>query len=175
VKHIVGVQFRNCATVGGSIYGRFGFSDVLTCFLALECYVELYKGGVVPLSEFVNMPLDNDVLVKIIIKKDSRQVAYLTHRRAATDFPVLACAVAKVESEWQVVIGARPARAKKTVDNNSILSQNPTDDEIHNFITFIEENMDFDSNMRGSKEYRKHLAGVLVKRGIHEIVNEGDR
>ena len=28
VKHIVGVQFRNLATVGGSLYGRFGFSDV---------------------------------------------------------------------------------------------------------------------------------------------------
>lgn len=25
VRHIVGVQFRNCATVGGSIFGRFGF------------------------------------------------------------------------------------------------------------------------------------------------------
>ena len=35
VCHIVGVQFRNCATVGGSIYGRFGFSDVLTMFLGL--------------------------------------------------------------------------------------------------------------------------------------------
>lgn len=32
VRHIVGVQFRNLATVGGSIFGRFGFSDVLTCF-----------------------------------------------------------------------------------------------------------------------------------------------
>ena len=30
VKDIVGVQFRNMATVGGSIWGRFGFSDVLT-------------------------------------------------------------------------------------------------------------------------------------------------
>ena len=25
LRHIVGVQMRNCATVGGSIYGRFGF------------------------------------------------------------------------------------------------------------------------------------------------------
>ena len=33
VKDIVGVQFRNLATVGGSIWGRFGFSDVLTVFL----------------------------------------------------------------------------------------------------------------------------------------------
>ena len=30
VRHIVGVQFRNLATVGGSIFGRFGFSDILT-------------------------------------------------------------------------------------------------------------------------------------------------
>ena len=26
LRHIVGVQFRNCATVGGSIFGRYGFS-----------------------------------------------------------------------------------------------------------------------------------------------------
>ena len=45
VRHIVGVQFRNQATVGGSIYGRFGFSDVLTAFLALDTFVELYDGG----------------------------------------------------------------------------------------------------------------------------------
>ena len=36
VHDIVGVQFRNMATVGGSIWGRFGFSDVLTVFLALD-------------------------------------------------------------------------------------------------------------------------------------------
>ena len=51
VRHIVGVQLRNLATVGGSIYSRFGFSDVLTMFLALNASVELYKGGIVPLTE----------------------------------------------------------------------------------------------------------------------------
>ena len=55
VKDIVGVQFRNMATVGGSIWGRFGFSDVLTVFLAMDTYVELYKGGLVSLSMFVTM------------------------------------------------------------------------------------------------------------------------
>ena len=45
VRHIVGVQLRNLATVGGSIYGRFGFSDVLTMFLAMDTEVELYKAG----------------------------------------------------------------------------------------------------------------------------------
>ena len=51
VRSIVGVQFRNLATVGGSIFGRFGFSDVLTCFLAMDSYVELYQGGIVPLRD----------------------------------------------------------------------------------------------------------------------------
>ena len=39
VRHIVGVQFRNLATVGGSVFGRFGFSDVLTLLLALDARV----------------------------------------------------------------------------------------------------------------------------------------
>ena len=43
-----GAKFgRSMATVGGSIWGRFGFSDVLTVFLAMDSYVELYKGGIV--------------------------------------------------------------------------------------------------------------------------------
>ncbi len=67
--HIVGVQFRNCATVGGSIYGRYGFSDVLTMFLAMDTWVELYQGGRIPLAEFASMKKDRDILENIIIKK----------------------------------------------------------------------------------------------------------
>ena len=69
VRHIVGVQFRNQSTVGGSIYGRFGFSDVLTALLALDTFVELYNGGIIRLSEFVNRKKDKDLLLSIIIKK----------------------------------------------------------------------------------------------------------
>ena len=45
VRHIVGVQFRNCATIGGSIFPKLGFSDVLTAFLACDTQVILYKKG----------------------------------------------------------------------------------------------------------------------------------
>ena len=37
VCHIVGVQFRNLATVGGSIYGRYGFSECSHDFSGFEC------------------------------------------------------------------------------------------------------------------------------------------
>ena len=92
VEHIVGVQFRNMATVGGSVFSKFGFSDLSTVLMAFDCQVELYKGGVVSIADFMEMPRDRDILIRIHIKKDDRKVAYFTHRLSATDFPVLTCA-----------------------------------------------------------------------------------
>lgn len=94
-RAIVGVQFRNGATVGGSVFGRFGFSDIMTCLMALDTYVELYQGGVVSLKEFNHMKYDRDILVHIIIKKDGRRAAYASQRRSGTDFPLIACCVAE--------------------------------------------------------------------------------
>ena len=78
VRHIVGVQFRNCATVGGSIWGRYGFSDVLTMFLGMDTWVELYNAGKIPLTEFVNRKKDNDILVNIIVRKQPLRVCYMS-------------------------------------------------------------------------------------------------
>ena len=114
-RHIVGVQMRNLATVGGSIYSRFGFSDILTCLMALDTYVELYHGGMVPLEEFSKRPVrrdDRDILVRIIIKKDGRKAAYTTQRNSETDFPVIACCVSRWGNDWYVAVGARPGRAQ---------------------------------------------------------------
>ncbi|MBR4889525.1 MAG: FAD binding domain-containing protein, partial [Clostridia bacterium] len=111
VKDIVGVQFRNMATVGGSIWGRFGFSDVLTVFLAMDSYVELYKGGIVSLEDFAKMKPDNDILVRLIVKKPPCKIVYSSVRNQRTDFPVLACAVALVNGQYRASIGARPSRA----------------------------------------------------------------
>ncbi|MDD2957270.1 MAG: FAD binding domain-containing protein [Lachnospiraceae bacterium] len=114
VHSIVGVQFRNLATVGGSIWGRFGFSDVLTLFLALDTWVELYQGGLVPLAKFAEMKKDNDILVRLIVKKRAQKTVYLSFRNTRTDFPVLTCAVCMEngpEAQGYAVIGARPGRA----------------------------------------------------------------
>lgn len=59
--------------MGGSIFGRFGFSDILTCMMVLDTYVELYKGGTVSLEEFAQMKYSRDILVRIIIKKDGQE------------------------------------------------------------------------------------------------------
>lgn len=166
VRHIVGVQFRNQATVGGSIFGRFGFSDVLTCFLAMDCYVEMYKGGMIPLKNFVCQERDNDILVNIIIKKDERRIRYVSSRRTKTDFPVIACGVAKAGDRWYATVGARPMKAVLVSEK----ADGRTAAELAGKMT---EQVTFGSNMRGSGEYRKALAEVLIRRQIEALMEEG--
>lgn len=174
VRHIVGVQFRNQATVGGSIYGRFGFSDVLTCFLALDTYVELYKGGIVPLSEFVNRKQDKDILMSVIIKKKECRVFYSAFRQCATDLPVLACAVVKKENGWRIAVGARPMKAA-LLEKDFPKTNKEQEVWIAECAKEAADGFTYGSNMRGSAEYRKHLAEVLIARAMTSILMEEQR
>lgn len=170
VESIVGTQFRNLATVGGSIYSRFGFSDPLTMMLALDAYVEMYSGGIIPLYEFVNIKYERDILVRLIIKKDNSKISYLTHRLSATDFPVLAVSVSLNKEGFKISVGARPNRANLAVKASSLLSENPSDEEINTACNEVVNELVFGTNLRGSKEYRELLAKTLVKRAIKEVV-----
>lgn len=169
VKNIVGVQFRNCATVGGSVYSRFGFSDFLTSLLVLDSYVHMYQGGVIPLEQFVDMPYKKDILVKLIIKKDGCRAAYQSQRMTATDLPVLVASVSLCNDKWKIAVGARPCKAKLAYEASKLLSLNPTNEEIEVACNCIVNDLSFGTNQRGTAEYRKVLAKVLVMRGIKEI------
>ena len=172
VRHIVGVQFRNLATVGGSIYGRYGFSDVLTMFLAMDSYVELYKGGIVSMADFVSMKMDNDILIRVIVKKRACQIAYMAVRNQSTDFPVLTCCVSKLDGTYRAVIGARPKRAKLVSDENGIMANGVTKEVAAAFASYVAEQVPTDSNLRGSSNYRTHLIHVLTERCVAQLYNQ---
>lgn len=174
MRHIVGVQFRNLATVGGSIFGRYGFSDVLTIFMALNAQVELHHAGKMAISKFAKMPYDNDILVRIIVPKlGDLKCVYLSHRMTKTDFPVITVAVSKANNRYTCVIGATPHRAVIIDDSEQILSGELTAEKIDKFSQFVQENVRTASNIRGSVMYRKHLAKVLIKRALISICDNG--
>lgn len=165
VRSIVGVQFRNLATVGGSIFGRFGFSDVLTCFLALDTWVELYKGGCIPLTEFAKQKPNRDILVRLIVKKHGDKSVYLSHRNSKTDFPVLTCGISLRDGQIYTAVGARPSRAVclcvSEADWKKKGSEALAGELAAQFPTA--------GNMRAGKEFRSHLAEVLIRRGLEQI------
>ena len=164
VKSIVGVQFRNMATVGGSVWGRFGFSDVLSVFLALDSYVELYKGGLVPLAEFAAMDYDRDILLRLIVKKTPAKCLYQSVRITKTDFPVLTCAAARTESGWRFVYGARPGRA--------VPLELPLGHSVEELADMAAETIPVGSNMRGSAAYRRQLVKTLTRRAAEKLGGE---
>lgn len=172
VKDIVGVQFRNMATIGGSIWGRFGFSDVLTVFLAMDSYVELYKGGIIPLKEYAKMPYDRDILVRLIVKKEKAAFDYQSVRNSQPDFPVLTCAAAKTEAGYRFSIGARPGKAVLFELADADIQAADVENMAENAAKCVKEQVGTGSNTRGSAEYRKHLAGVLVRRAVCKLAGK---
>lgn len=187
VRHIVGVQFRNVATVGGSIWGRFGFSDVMTIFRALGAKVQLHKAGIMDLDEFAALPRTmRDVLVSVIVPKNAKGVVYLSQRNQSTDFPVLTCAVANRSGRYVAVIGASPYMAEpvwdedgildcladaKTDGNAALTDNSETNAKIDKFAEYVAEHILFGSNIRAGAEYREMICRVLTRRAVTQSLD----
>lgn len=168
-RFIVGVQFRNLATLGGSVYSRFGFSDVITALTALDARVELYKGGVMSLSEFLGLDRKRDILVRVILPKQAFQTSYQTLRKSATDFPVLSVAVSRRDGKWAIALGARPARAVLASASAGLLPPDPDPAAVFQTAEAAVKEVSFGTDQRGSRAYREILAKTLVQRGISAL------
>lgn len=195
LKGIVGVQFRNGATAGGSIFGRYGFSDVITALLALDTSVVIYNGQEVqiPLVDYISQKKDNSILVRLIIKKASCINAYESMRIVATDFPVLTLS-ASLKSHAQgdgktlsIAVGARPGVASLLIIENfntSELYTSYTQDVNNNSLDHINalvekylvedlNNLVYGSNLKAGSEYRKLLAKSLATKALFKIAEKG--
>ena len=167
-------RFRNCATLGGSLWGRFGFSDVLTLLLALDARVHLHHAGEMPLADFAALPrTTRDILTHVTIPKAQGRVVYLSQRNISTDFPVLTCALRARDGQYTCVIGARPMPAAVFADEKGLLAQGITEDSARAFADDIAARAVFGSNMRASADYRREICRVLVRRGLLALSKEG--
>lgn len=169
---IMGVQLRNIATVGGTVYGKYGFSDFNTALLALDTYVELFKGGRVSLKDFLqDKKRVKDIVTKIIIKKDNRKAVFQSLRNTSTDYAILNVAVSRVEKKFNIAVGARPSAATLALKAMVFMGKAELNEESAARAGEIAaENLNFGNDLRGSAEYRKEVCKVLVKRAIMEVI-----
>jgi len=171
VANVVGVQLRNLATVGATVYSRYGFSDLNTALLALDAEVELYKKRRIPLVKFMQEGAARDILVKLIIRKTDRKASFQMMRNSQADYAILNTAVSNQDDDWRIVVGARPGRGELAKDASAFLGKSRlTSTEIEAAAQMAVNELTFGSNFRGSREYRAAICPVLIKRAVQEVL-----
>ncbi|KPI51087.1 FAD-binding protein [Clostridioides difficile] len=171
VKDIIGIQFRNVVTVGATVFSKYGFSDLIVALLSLDTEVELYKAGRISLEEFLNRDYEKDLLIKVYIKKTNKNASYKSLRNAKSDYPLLNVSVSKHMGKFKLCVGARPQKATIAKQASEFLSNNEVNEvNIDKAIEIASEELTFGSNMRASRDYRKAMSKVLLKRAIMEVI-----
>lgn len=170
VSCIMGVQIRNTATIGGTIWGRYGFSDLLTSLLVLNTQVVLYKIGKISLEEFLNKNIEKDILLRIEIKKEDIKAEYLNLKNTSIDFSILNAAVSNCSGKFRIAVGARPAAAKLAEKAMKYINaEGVYEESAERAGRIAAEELNFSSDIKASQQYRHDICSVLVKRALKEV------
>ena len=172
VRDIVGTQFRNLATVGGSLYARMGFSDVVCALLALDTEVELEGAGTMPIIPFVERGARNDVLTHVVVRRHRYRAAFESVRNAATDFSALNAAAACWQGSWHVAVGARPKTATLVTGGERLPLRAEVSPAELDGVCELAESLDFGDDLRGTAAWRRAVAPALVRRAVERAAGK---
>lgn len=168
---IIGIQLRNIATIGGTVFGKYGFSDMLTSLLALDARVELFKNGSMSLEAFLSSDIQKDIVLNITIEKKVAKAAYEGIRKVSTDFSILNAAAAVVEGKLRLCIGGRPGRSKLAKGAMEFINTIDSTEGASGVAAILAaEELTFGTDVRASEEYRKELCKALVRHCITEVL-----
>lgn len=172
-KRVMGISIKNIATIGGSVMGKFGFSDLLTPLLVLNAKLFFHNQGIIELSDYLNQKTNSpDLLIKVILPLRKTAGFFKKVSRTALDFSVVNVAVSKHDNQFLIAIGARPGVAELAVKAGEYLSslEKITEENIVTASLMAGKEVSFSTNQRASAEYRLHLSTVYVERGIKAVM-----
>lgn len=165
VNKIMGPAFRQSATIGGSVFAKLGFSDLISALLICDVELDFYKSGKISLEDYLKeKTIRKDILKFINIKKTNDKSFFKKVCLTALDYPLINIAVSKSD-KYKIAIGSRPQVASLALESMKILNENGSIDDAISAI----DNMTFNDNLSAKATYRKHLAKIYVKRGIKEV------
>lgn len=166
VREVMGPAFRNSATIGGSVFGRYPFSDVIAGLLPLDVKVKLYPSKEYSLEEFLNLRGKIDgVLEEIIIKKEEGKGFFKKVKATALDFPMVNISIVKRGGKNYIAVGSRPMVAALAVKAMAEADKGNFEEAA----SLAAEELQYLDSSNISKEYRQDLVRVYVRRGLEEV------
>lgn len=166
VKQIASLQLRNIVTIGGSVCGKYSFSDLLPALIALNTTLRFYKAGEISIDEFLAEDLKNDILLEIIVDLDQvANVKYL--KKTYKEYSLINVALARKDQKYRIAVGARPGRGAYAKLASKILT---TEKDIEKACEILIDELSFNDDYRVSEAYRKSIAQSLLKEAYKEMV-----
>jgi carbon-monoxide dehydrogenase medium subunit len=179
---IADVQVRNRGTIGGSLAEADPSGDWATVLMTLETEVRCLKSKSdrrVQLVDFIKdaytTALAHDELVsEVVVKVPPRGSggAYVAFKRSAPVYPTASAAVqlsmeGDICKDAAIALGCVGLTAIKAKDAEAALrGQRLTEKTIAAAVEAARAAADPQSDMRGSADYKRTLAGSLVKRAL---------
>ncbi len=187
VEAIGSFQVRNRGTIGGNLTNASPAADSAPALIALDAKIELVNATrtrEVPLEKFFTGPgktiIGPDEILKRIVIPDPKPKQFSVYLkfgpRQAMDIAVVGVAIALIFNgdreckEARVVLGAVGATPFRAVRAEAALQGRIDEAVVEHAATEAMADAKPIDDVRASAEYRKHLVGVLVRRGLNRLV-----
>lgn len=174
-------QVRNRATCIGNICNASPLADTATPLMSLGASVLIYGPDgekEIPINEFFvfvrkTILKEGEIVkgIRVPFSKDSKGIFYKMSRRREVDLSTVCSTVLKENNMYKISFGAvapTPIRVPKT---EQYLNENALNDEV------IAKACDIAANevapiddIRASKEYRKEMVRIMLKRSLVEFI-----
>jgi carbon-monoxide dehydrogenase medium subunit len=174
---------RNQATLIGNLCNASPSADSAPMLLALDAEVRLANGRVVPLDEFFVAPhrtvLTNELVVDIRIFPREREARYTKLARSHSDIALVDVAVtARREGsrlqDVRIALGSvapTPVRARES--ERLLEDQHVTEGLLNEVMSLVRTEVRPINDWRTSAQYRRHAAGMLVRRAVDGLAGNG--
>ncbi len=172
LENIMGVAFRNMATIGGSVIGRFAFSDLIPPLLVLQAELVFHNQGKMPLTAFLDQKKPpKDILLQLRIPKIKGCAYFKKVSNTVLDFSILNVAIFKQDTVL-ISVGSRPGIGVLATAMMDYLNSAETVDEtvINEAVDIGLKSIPLSDNQRGKKAYREQLLKTYLKRGLIEVM-----
>lgn len=172
ISHIMGINIRNIATLGGSVMGRFSFSDIMPVLLVLNAKLAFHHFGEVAISDFLeDRKYMKDILKAIIIPKNNGVGYFKKASTTALDFAMVNLAIVKDDS-FKIAVGSRPGMAVIAEKTCAYLNESKaiTEAVIEKASEIALKELALSDNLRSSKSYREILVKTYIKRGLKQVI-----
>jgi len=184
-KRLGSVQIRNVATIGGNLCNCSPSADMALPLLVLEAKIRLQAAKTsreIPLSEFFKGPgkscLSSDEILTDILLDPPPQKAkatFLKKGRVKMDLAIASMAVlveieggrcrkARIAAGSVAPIPLRLSKVETLLESNAI-----SRDLVSKAQQLARDIVSPITDVRATEEYRRHIVGVYVKRGLEKV------